>query len=315
MPAPLPAKLPNCAGRVRNCAGSAKLAGLDRTALAWPILSHGRDEEAASMIRNADAVRFDRLAERGRNEPLRITAEMGDGEEVEVFLKPSGRPEIGIEGMANEMFAACIGAHVGVPVCEPLAVRMSPEWIDSIQDATIRNVLAQSSPVAFGSVAAGTAWRRWTSEDRLIGERRPVALGIYVFDVFIENRDRVVSNPNLLIRGDHLRVIDHELCFRMRQCLFPRAEPWRVGYLQDTVLPGDRGHVFGGLLKADRHLDFSPLRPAWSGLSDDALNDYAACLPDEWAESAGAINDAVTHLRTIRDRIDECLLEIERALT
>ncbi len=266
------------------------------------------------MIRYADAVRFDRLAERGRNEPLRVTAETDDGDELEVFLKPSGRPEVGIEGMANEMFAACIGGHIGLPVCEPVAVRMSAEWIASIQNSTIRKVLTDSAPVAFGSVAAGNAWRRWTNDDRLIGERRPAALGIFVFDTFIENRDRIVANPNLLIRGDSFRIIDHELCFRIRQCLFPRPEPWRIGYLQGAVAKGSNGHAFGALLKSERNLDYSTLRPAWSGLSNDALSDYAACLPREWATAADAIEDALTHLRNVRDRIDECLAEVERAL-
>lgn len=266
------------------------------------------------MIRYADAVRFDRLAERGRNEPLRVTAEADNGDEIELFLKPSGRPEVGVEGMANELFASCIGGHLGLPVCEPIAVRMSPEWIASVQNPMLRQVLANSAPVAFGSVAAGNAWRRWTADDKLIGERRPAALGIFVFDNFIENRDRIVSNPNLLIRGDSFRVIDHELCFRIRQCLFPRPEPWRIGYLQGAVAPGDSGHVFGTLLKSDRHLDYMAPREAWAGLSDDALNDYAACLPDEWAAATDAIDDAVTHLRRVRDRIDECLLEVERAL-
>ncbi|RYG05074.1 MAG: hypothetical protein EOO07_30370, partial [Chitinophagaceae bacterium] len=27
-----------------------------------------------------------------------------EGEELEIFLKPSGRPEMGVEGMANELF-------------------------------------------------------------------------------------------------------------------------------------------------------------------------------------------------------------------
>jgi len=73
--------------------------------------------------------------------------------------------------------------------------------------------------------------------------------------------------------------------------------------------------VFGALLRGDRYLDFEPLRPAWKSLSDDALNDYAASIPAEWSEAASAIEDALTHLRAVRDRIDECLTEVERALT
>lgn len=267
------------------------------------------------MITRADAIRFDRLAEQGRNEPLRVTVEADDGTEIEVFLKPSGRPEIAIEGMANEMFAALIAGHLGLPVCEPIEVHMSAEWIASIQSKAIRDVLSQSCPIAFGSRAAGNGWRRWTGEDRLLGARRPMALGIFLFDAFIENKDRVVSNPNLLVRGDAFRIIDHELCFRLRQCLFPRPEPWRAGYLQDAIQPTTRGHVFGALLRGDRFLDLAEWRPTWINLSDDALDDYAASLPTQWAAAGDAIQDALTHLRVVRDRIDDCLAEVERALT
>lgn len=267
------------------------------------------------MIRYADAVRFDRVAEQGRNEPLRVTVEVDDGEEIDVFLKPSARPEVGIEGMANEMLAACIGGHLALPVCEPIAVRISAEWINSIQDAGLRDLLRRSCPVAFGSVAAGNGWRRWTEDDKILGMRRPAALNIFTFDAFIENRDRLVSNPNLLVRGDAFRIIDHELSFRIRQCLFPRPEPWKIGYLQSAIQPGGTGHVFGALLRGDRHLEYNVLRPAWTSLSNDALSAYAAAVPIEWADAANAIEDALTHLRAVRDRIDECLAEVERALT
>lgn len=266
------------------------------------------------MIRRAGAVRFDRLAAQGRNQPLLITVETDNGDEVDVYLKPSGRAGVGIEGMANELFAACIAGHLGLPTCEPVIVSISPPWISSIQDPETRGILAASCPLAFASCSAGRGWRSWIDDDHIIGQRRANALAIFAFDAFIENRDRRVSNPNLLVRGDDFRIIDHELCFRIRQCLFPRPEPWRVGYLHDIVTPGASAHVFGHRLRGDRFLDVAALRPAWISLSDAALADYAAAVPDEWAEAVPAIQDALTHLRTVRDRIDDCLAEIERAL-
>jgi hypothetical protein len=268
------------------------------------------------LIRRGAAVRFDRVAECGRNEPLRVLVEMDDdGSELEVFLKPSGRPEVGIEGMANELLAACVAGHVGLPVCEPVVVELSPEWIASIPSVSLREMLKRSCPLAFASRSAGDGWRRWTREDRLGGERRPLALGIFAFDVFTENVDRLVSNPNLLIRGDEFRIIDHELCFGLRMKLFPRPEPWREGYLEARVAPGGDAHVFGQLLKGDRYIDIPALRPAWESLSDEVLTDYGAMLPPEWSEAANAVTDGLTHLAQVRDRIDECLTEVKRALT
>lgn len=268
------------------------------------------------LIRRGSAIRFDRLAEGGRNEPLRVVVEMfDDGTEREVFLKPSARPEVGIEGMTNELLAACIAGHIRLPICEPVLVELQQEWIDSIPQPGIRELLAASSPVAFGSTSAGDGWRRWTTEDRATGERRATALSVFAFDAFVENADRLVSNPNLLVRGDEIRIIDHELCFRIRTLLFPPPRPWLEGNLERLVASGSNSHVFGPLLRGDRYVDVPALKAPWESLSDDALNAYGACIPPEWGAAAEAVTDALTHLREVRDRIDECLTEIKRALT
>lgn len=119
------------------------------------------------MIRKADAIRFDGVVTSGRNHPLRVTAEAIDGEELEVFLKPSGRPELGVEGLANELLAACVAGHVGLPICEPILVEMSPDWISSVPDRTLQEVLRGSCPIAFASKSAGVGWKTWAGEDRL----------------------------------------------------------------------------------------------------------------------------------------------------
>ena len=46
------------------------------------------------MITRALATRYDRRAEAGRNNPLRVAVETMDGQEHEVYLKASGMPEL-----------------------------------------------------------------------------------------------------------------------------------------------------------------------------------------------------------------------------
>ena len=103
------------------------------------------------MIRRAIPVRFDRIAEAGRNRPLLVTVETADGAEHEVFLKVSARPELGIEGLSNELLAACLAGDLGLPINEPLLVELLPEWIGSIPDREVRAVLEQSATIAFAS--------------------------------------------------------------------------------------------------------------------------------------------------------------------
>ena len=258
-------------------------------------------------------VRYDRPADNGRTQPLRVAVETDDGEEFEVFLKPSAAtPDLGVEGLANEVLAACVGGHLGLPLCQPLLVELSPEWIASLQDAALQAKLTRSNPVAFGSVAAGAGWRPWLRADTMTFERREVAQRILAFDALIENPDRRPSNPNLLVKNADFRIIDHEMAFRIRM-LIPRPKPWAAGGLARLTAP-DCGHVFAAGLKGVKALDLAPVRDSWSALSDEVLADFEAALPDQWAEAANAVADALTHLRAVRDRVDDCLAEIERVL-
>ena len=262
------------------------------------------------MITRAFATRYDRRAEAGRNNPLRVTVETPDGEEHEVFLKASGAPELSVAGLAAETLAACIAGRLGLPVCRPFLVEISAAWIATVEDVAAREMLSRSNGVAFGSTAAGKDWRPWSSDDGVTAARRQAALEILAFDAFIENPDRKPSNPNLLVKGDDFRIIDHELSLRVMG-IFPRPEPWRVGYL--NLLARADGHVFHGRIKAT-DVDLPAVRAAWLTLSDDCLSDYEASLPMEWNEAAGMVQAALSHVRTVRDRIDDCLTEIGRIL-
>jgi hypothetical protein len=262
------------------------------------------------VISLAVATRYDRVAEAGRNRPLRVAVEAEDGQEYDVFLKSSGCPELSVTSLAHEALAACIAGKVGLPVCRPFLVELTPEWIASVHDPAVRQTLNASNPIAFGSTAAGPGWKPWSSDDVLTPARREKAVGIFVFDAFVENPDRKRSNPNLLVKGDDFRVIDHELALLVRG-LIPRPAPWQPGYLSHMV--GPDGHVFAGRLNVNA-LDLDPIRTAWSNLSDGDLSDYEASLPAQWAEAADAVTAALTHIRAVRDRIDECLIEIRRTL-
>lgn len=264
------------------------------------------------MIRRAVPVRYDRIASTGRNKPLLITVETSDGQEHEVYLKASARPELGVEGLANEALAACLAGDLGLPINEPFLVPLDPQWVNAIPDPATRLMLQQSAPIGFASKSHGPQWKVWSPGDALTAGRQPTALEILAFDAYIGNDDRIPSNPNCYVKGDAFRIIDHELAFRIKLKLFPRLEPWKSGNLAALVLP--QGHIFGARLKG-KALDYSAIRQAWATLSDRRFLDYQSALPPEWAAAQSAINDALTHLRTVRDRIDDCLAELERALT
>ena len=142
----------------------------------------------------------------------------------------------------------------------------------------------------------------------------PMAAGIFVFDGIIQNPDRRSVNPNCLVRGDELRIFDHELAFshdlpRIGQ---PWTRPWVLGGLKSLETNGN--HIFRAGLKG-RSIDFGPIRAAWQGLSDAHIADYEGELPAEWTDVARAAASATKLIRDARDNIDAVLQEVKRVLS
>ncbi|MCS6920971.1 MAG: hypothetical protein NZM07_03450 [Elioraea sp.] len=263
-----------------------------------------------TVLRRVVATQFDRPASTGRTRPLFLTCRDAAGEEVEVIAKLSARCDQGVVNLAREVIAACLAADLGLPVPEPVLVELPPDWIASVTEAETREALGASVPVAFGSKQVGPQFSAWKPETRLTPAMRPLALAIFVFDALTANPDRRAENPNCLVRGEELRIYDHEMAFT-HHMVIPRLEPWRPGALQDLTSPGR--HIFRDRLRG-AVLDFCPVRAAWAALSDAGVEGYAKGLPAEWAGAAGEVNQAIRMIKDIRDRMEGCLKEVARVL-
>lgn len=267
------------------------------------------------MIRRAMAVRFDRKTENGRTEPLRVTVETQDGSEHDAVMKVSNGPECSIESLANEMLGSMLAADLGLPVNEPFLVEIDDAFTNSVPSPTVRSRLQASCKVAFASKNAGKQWRRWQSSDKVAVTQRATALAILAFDGFMANSDRSPTNPNLLVNDIDWRLIDHESAFGFRMKLFPRCQPWVVGNLELLRRYGERSeHIFVRHLIGCDGLDFAAARATWSGLTDARIAQYDASLPDEWSIARPFLTEAFDHIKIVRDRVDLCLLELERVL-
>lgn len=269
------------------------------------------------MIETAQVVRFGGKVEQGRTGPLRAVVETTDGSEIEVILKATDGRHLTIEGLGNEMLGSLLAGDLGLPTPRPWFAELTRDFIDSIPDDEVRRRLSGACPIAFASTQAGPQWRRWQPIDRLPPERLDLALAIFAFDAFIDNPDRGPANSNLLTHKSDggLLLIDHETAFGLRLKLFPRVAPWELGNLSRMAARGaESEHLFFGALTGRSDLDFAPLLSSWGDLSDARLAAYDAMLPDAWAECRPAVLEAIGHLRTVRDRIGDCLNELRRVL-
>ena len=171
--------------------------------------------------------------------------------------------------------------------------------------------IAASSRVAFGSRLAGPQYAPWNPGTALFEALVPLACAVFVFDGIIQNPDRRSDNPNCLVRGDAIRIFDHELAFTHRLMIGWRP-PWTLGGLRAMEAPGH--HIFRGILRG-RTVDYAPIREAWAGLSDARVESYAEQLPPQWTAGAAAAAEAIALIKEARDNIDACLAEVRRVLT
>ncbi|MBO0902159.1 HipA family kinase [Jiella sonneratiae] len=262
------------------------------------------------MISRAILTRIDRVAIQGRTGPILSACETDSSEEVEVFVKLSAGCEQNVVNLAREAVAACLAADLGLPVPKPWLVEIPREIIPVVSDAQVADKLRRSCKVAFGSTRS-TGFSVWSSGQRLSDLMKPLAVGILLFDAIIQNLDRRTENPNCLVRGTDLRIIDHELAFAHRLILFWRA-PWVLGGMAEFETPGR--HIFVHELKG-KPFDFSEIKARWTALSDARLQEYEAAIPPEWAAARADIDAALKLIAEARDNIDACVEELGRILT
>lgn len=263
------------------------------------------------MIEVVDATQFHNVVSSGKTKPARLVCEGAEGQSVELIVKLSGACERGVVNLSSEAIGACLAADLGLPVPRPYLVKLDPEFVDEIPDEAWREQARKSSTLAFGSTVVPSGFRQWTTADRLSVNMVPEAAAIFAFDALTSNPDRRVSNPNCFVRGDALRVFDHELSFSHGLVLFWRP-PWELGGLQSLETEG--AHIFRAELRG-KALDLDPIRRAWANISDEKIDEYRASLPDDWGDGTAFVAAALSLVSDVRENIDGCLAEIARVLT
>lgn len=262
------------------------------------------------MFTRVTPIEFVRAMGAGRTRPLLLVCTTPTGDAVEIVAKFSAGCDEGVSSLAREVVAACLAADLGLPIPVPSLVSLSPEWIQTLAIPEVVSRVRGSSPIAFGSTLITRQYSAWTSGHRLTSAVLPTAASILVFDAIIQNPDRGTTNPNCLVRGSELRIIDHEMAFTNHMVIGWRP-PWALGGLNSFLTPGY--HIFRGLLRK-QDIDFGPIRDAWSSLSNERIEEYRAAVPAEWIDARDSVERALTLIREARDHIDGCLAEVRRVI-
>lgn len=257
------------------------------------------------------AVEVVRRAQCGRTKPLILSCEAGSSDVVDVYCKLSASCDAGVLSLTREVVAAHLAVGLSLPVPEAYLVEIPPELADAVHDECDAARIRASSGIAFGSARLPSRFSTWSSEWQVSAGALPVALLAFAFDAVAENPDRRPENPNCLVCGDEVVLIDHELSFPSG--IVAGKSPWEAGGLQ-YLLDGAE-HIFHReLIRKSQNLDFDVLRDQWTELDEGYVAKCRSALPREWEEGRAVAERAIAQVRHAKENIDGLIDELRRIL-
>jgi hypothetical protein len=233
--------------------------------------------------------------ESGRTRPLLMGCERSDGVEIELVVKLKAACDMKTRSLMNEAIGAMFAADLGLPVPEPFLVRIDSNFAGSLEDADLRNLAMQSVGLNYGSKKL-TGYSIFPFGLRMSGSGLVLAAEILAFDVFIENPDRRIENPNILHDGKDFAIYDHELAFGF-DFILGWTPPWkRVG---GGHFPIEK-HVLYGAVR-NKPISLDRLENSLKSLTDSRLQEYGQALPDEWIGEGIEVSAVLEYIAELRN--------------
>jgi hypothetical protein len=260
------------------------------------------------LVQQVTASVFHRFMTSGRTSPILTTCVTHDDEDVDVVVKLNGGMDFGVRGAVFELIGSLMAAKLTIECPRPILVWLSPEFLDAVavREPDKSQVLKKSAGWNFGSEMLKDA-AIWLDGSPIPSTMVSDALNVFIFDGLIQNVDRRHDNPNLMIRGDKLCVIDHECAFSFLSSFVPSSKPWTMG-AGDYM---ERHALRNGLHK--KSVDWSTSREILSKLTGDFFDSIYDVLPTEWngTQDFALIRQ---HVLTVLEHIDLFETELQRRI-
>jgi hypothetical protein len=263
------------------------------------------------MLEEVDAIRFDRGMATGKTRPVLLSCERHTGGEVEVVAKFSFGCNNSTEALVREALTAMLAVDLGLPMPEPLVVRVTPAFISTVPIAPVAEYLRKSVPLGFGTRKLPDGFNVWGAGTPAKGALEQQALEILAFDVLVTNADRRPENPNLLCNGSEFAIFDHEMAL-MTDLNFFWKPPWEANSLSGFYSP--KSHVLFPSLNHERAVDLQRLQGALASISDERISAYAAAIPNAWLPNTEALERGIKLIEGLRDHADSAIEEVRKAL-
>jgi len=229
-------------------------------------------------------------------------------EDVDVVVKLNGAMDLGARSAAFELIGSLIATRLGIDCPRSYLVWLSSELMQAVSAYEPSRSVQLSNSVGwnFGSEMLKDAII-WAKAAPIAASMQTEALAIFSFDGLIQNVDRQANNPNLLVRGDRLTVIDHECAFSFLTAIIRSSKPWNMGH-------GDymERHALAHALRGEK-LDWRGCMNAISCLTGEFFDSVNDALPPEW----NAVQDLAIikqHITTVLDHTEAFEVELQRRI-
>jgi hypothetical protein len=229
------------------------------------------------MLRTVTATRYVAPLREGGSLPAIVEAD-DDGIYV---LKFRGAGQ-GQRALIAELVAGELGRALGLPVPEIVLVELDPALGRAEPDPEIQALLEASAGL---NLALDYLPGALGYDPLLSPPDADLASAIVWFDAFVTNVDRTPRNPNLLLWGKRLWLIDHGASLYVHHTW----TDWRAR--SRTPFPQSRDHILlpwaDAISAADAALS-ARLTPA-------RIREIVALIPDDWLGDEPAFADVAAH--------------------
>lgn len=216
-----------------------------------------------------------------------------DGNEHRIVLKlrvvqdPSC--SFGPASLACELVCSVLARMAGLSVPDYAIVTVDDRegFVQSVPDSDARRDLLNNLGENFGSTYLEDHAKYVAS--LAVGSVGKLRLeSVMAFDAYVLNNDRKAANPNLIVRGDSVVLIDHSLSFPHLNSPGV-AEPW-TNWLPDANVQDHctYGSLKGTVPKFEAFVNFVN-----DELTDDDCREILDLVPESWQRGSSRDKDTI----------------------
>ncbi|MCK9897022.1 HipA family kinase [Frankia sp. AgB32] len=222
------------------------------------------------MLRHVTAVRYATPLREGGSLPGLM-----DGDDLGTWVVKFRGAGQGAKALVAEVIVGELARELGLAVPELVVVDVDPELGRTEPDQEVQDLLRASAGPNLGmDYLPGSI----TYDPLAVEVSAPVAAQVLWLDALTLNVDRSWRNPNLLVWGGQLWLIDHGAA------LYPHHDWPSAGAAVARALPGVAEHVLLGAAAADRAA-FVAVDAAFARRIDAGLlADVVGRVPEDWLE-------------------------------